>query len=230
MTVSPTAAYDGEVADNLVEGSGTVTRGESVVAEPGAATPWQPPRSRVDRATEEAALACVRRGRRDEALKLLMTAYGAPLTAFATRILRDPELAKDVRQQVFLSAYQRFDTFEGRSSLWSWLCSIAYHRCLDERRRIRRGAIDDSDVLDDLIESSESIMSQELLAKRRALERCLGNLTDSMRTQLLMRCHLGLSYAEIGEVVGDPHGTVQVRISRILPRLRRCLEMAGVTR
>lgn len=230
MTVSPTAAYDGEVTDHLVEGSGTATSGEPPAAETGAATPWQPPRSRVDHAAEEAALACVRRGRRDEALKLLMTAYGAPLTAFAARILRDPELAKDVRQQVFLAAYQRFETFEGRASLWSWLCSIAYHRCLDELRRLRRGAIDDSDVLDRLLETSESIMSQELLAKRRALEQCLGNLTVPMRTQLLMRCYLGLSYAEIGEVVGDPHGTVQVRISRILPRLRRCLEMAGVTR
>jgi len=195
------------------------------------APPWRPPSSRVDRPGEEAALACVRRGRRDEALKILMTAYGAPLTAFALRILRDRELAKDVRQQVFLDAYQRIDTFEGRSSLWSWLCGIAYHRSLDELRRARRaGPVENIDVWNGLLEPSEPAMDQDRIAKQRALEHCLGKLPASMRTQLMMRCYLGLSYAEIGEAVGDAHGTVQVRISRILSRLRQCLRNEGVFR
>lgn len=160
-----------------------------------------------------------------------MTAYGAPLTAFALRILRDRELAKDVRQQVFLDAFQRIDTFEGRSSLWSWLCGIAYHRCLDELRRARRsGPVEDFDVWDGPTGTSDLEMDHERVAKQRALERCLGKLSPSMRAQLLMRCFLGLSYAEIGEVVGDAHGTVQVRMSRILPRLRRCLRNEGMAR
>jgi RNA polymerase sigma-70 factor (ECF subfamily) len=162
-----------------------------------------------------------------------MTAYGAPLTAFIVRIVRDPELAKDLRQQVFLAAFQRIDTFEGRGSLWSWLCGIAYHGCLDELKRIRRAGtvgFDELDALDGLVESSDGSMDPDHVARRRALEHCLGKLSDSMRAQLLMRCHLGLSHAEIGELVGDPHGTVQVRISRILPRLRRCLHREGVMR
>lgn len=170
----------------------------------------------------------MRRGRPDEALKLLMTAYGAPLTAFIGRIVRDHELAKDLRQQVFLAAFQRIDTFEGRSSLWSWLCGIAFHACLDELKRLRRTrtvGLDDLDAWEGLVESSDGSM-----AKRRALEHCLEKLSVSMRAQLLMRCYLGLSYAEIAELVGDPPGTVQVRISRILPRLRRCLHQEGVMR
>jgi RNA polymerase sigma-70 factor, ECF subfamily len=185
----------------------------------------------VDRSAEEAVLACVRRDRRDEALKILMATYGARLNAFVVRVLRDRELAKDVRQQVFLDAFQGISRFEGRSSLWSWLCSIAYHRCLDELRRIRRSnTFDDFDVLAVLVEQPDLSIDADRVAKRRALEECLGRLSPSMRTQLLMRCFLGLSYVEIGEVVGDPHGTVQVRMSRILPRLRRCLRGEGIPR
>lgn len=173
----------------------------------------------------------MRRGRRGEALKILLTAYGAPLTAFALRVLRDRELAKDVRQQVFLDAFQRIQTFEGRSSLWSWLCGIAYHRCLDELRRVRRaGVVDNFDVWDALGGASELTIDEDRVAKQRALEHCLGKLSVSMRTQLLMRCSLGLSYQEIGELIGAPPGTVQVRMSRILPRLRRCLRNEGVGR
>lgn len=160
-----------------------------------------------------------------------MDAYGDAIKAFALRIVRNRELAKDIRQQVFLEAFQGFDRFAGRSSLWSWLCSIAYHRCLDELRRLRRtNADDDLAVLNDLAGPPDPTMDADRAAKRRALEQCLGELSVPMRTQLLMRCFFGLSYVEIGEVLGTPHGTVQVRMSRVLPRLRRCLRGEGLAR
>ena len=159
-----------------------------------------------------------------------MGAYGKLITGFALRIVRQHELAKDIRQTVFLEAFQGFDRFEGRSSLWSWLCGIAYHRSLDELRRLRRASAgDDRELLDRLVGPPDST-DVDRVAKRRALEQCLGELSVPMRTQLLMRCFLGLSYAEIGEVVGAPHSTVQVRMSRVLPRLRRCLRGEGLIR
>jgi RNA polymerase sigma-70 factor (ECF subfamily) len=193
--------------------------------------PSAPPRrSRIAPSAEEAALASLRRGQRDEALKILMIAYDTAIIAFSLRILRDRELARDVAQQVFLNAYRRFDTFEGRGSLWSWLCGIASRRCIDELRRRRTEGADRFDVWDELVGPSDPSMDPDRVARQRALERCLGKLSDSMRTQVLMRCFLGLSYEEIGELIGDASGTVQVRISRILPRLRRCLRNEGVHR
>ena len=193
--------------------------------------PPQPRRSFVDQAAEQEALECIRRGRREEALKVLMRAYGGPITAFARRMLHHSEAAKDVRQQVFLDAFRGLDKFEGRSSLWSWLCGIAYHRCLDERRRtLRTDGADDLDGLDSLVGQSDPMMDADRIAAQRALERCLGKLPQAMRAQVLMRYSLDLSYVEIGEIIDSPHGTVQVRISRLLPRLRRCLRGEGVGR
>jgi RNA polymerase sigma-70 factor (ECF subfamily) len=192
---------------------------------------WRPPSSRVARSTEDAALSCIRHGRRDEAMRLLMTAYGAAIAAFALRLVRDPELAKDVRQQVFLDAFQGIGRFEGRSSLWSWLCGIAYHRSLDELKKLRRsGPTSNFDVWDVLAEQPDVTMDHDRVAKRRALEACLRRLSDSARAEILMRCFLGLSYVEISEVVGTTHGTLQVRMSRILPRLQSCLRRHGVAR
>jgi RNA polymerase sigma factor (sigma-70 family) len=71
-------------------------------------------------------------------------------------------------------------------------------------------------------------MDPDQTATRRALERCLEKLAPPLRSQVMMRYFLGLSYAEIGEEVGAPQGTVQVRVSRILPRLRRCLKGEGL--
>jgi RNA polymerase sigma-70 factor (ECF subfamily) len=188
-------------------------------------------RSRVDRVAEDSALNAARGGRPDEAVKLLMLAYGDAITSFAIRILRDTESASDVRQQVFLEAFRGLASFRGQSSLWGWLCSIAYHRCMDEVRRSRRfGLAEDVELLDRLGEHAVPELSADQITERRALERCLAKLSPDMRSQLLMRYFLGLSYLEIAEIVGDAEGTVQVRISRILPRLRRCLRGEGVSR
>src|SRR5262249_25611566 len=103
--------------------------------------------------------------------------------------------------------------------------------CLDELRRLRRTSEHDNlEELDDLVGEPDSAMDADRAAKRRALENCLGKLTPAMRTQLLMRCFFGLTYAEIGETVGAPHSTVQVRLSRLLPRLRECLRDEGFAR
>lgn len=125
-----------------------------------------PQRSRIDPAAEDAALAFIRRGQRDEALKVLMVAYGPAITAFAHRVVRNTESAKDVRQQVFLDAYQGMRTFEGRSSLWRWLCGIAYHRCLDELKRHRRARTDDDlDVWDELAAPPDPRLDAERVAR-----------------------------------------------------------------
>jgi len=164
-------------------------------------------------------------------LTILMNAYGDPITTFALRIVRNREVANDVRQQVFLEAFQGIDRFEGRSSIWSWLCGIAYHRCLDECRRLRRaGATDDFEVLADLAGEPDPMMDADRAAKRRALEQCLGQLSPTMQTRLLMRYFFGLTYAEIGKTVGVTHSTAQVSMSQILPRLRRCLRGKGLVR
>lgn len=187
--------------------------------------------SRVNLEAEKTALAWARRGRPEEMLKVLMTAYDAALAAFVVHLVRDRDLTKDICQRVFLDAFQDIEKFQGRGTLWSWLCGIAYHRSLDEMRQKRRFALNEQiDVLKELEQEPNLEMDPDLPAKRRALAHCLGKLTVEMRAQVLMRCFLGMSYLEIAEVIGDSHSTIQVRISRILPRLRRCLAEKGVVR
>lgn len=187
-------------------------------------------KSRIDPVAEEQALALAHAGRVEESVKILMRAYGAAITGFALRILGDGEAAHDVRQQVFLDTFLGLSTFKGQSSLWSWLCGIAYHRCMDERRRTHRHSAVEDDVLEHLVGPLDPETGADRAAELRALERCLAKLSTELRSQLLMRYYLGLSHQEIGELVRASHSTVQVRISRILPRLRRCLQGSGVKR
>ncbi len=186
-------------------------------------------KSRVKLEAEEQALARLRSGRRTEAFTILMRAYGVPLTAFITRIVRSGEDAKDLNQQVFLEAFRGIDRYEGRASIWSWLCGIAYNRSIDcIKAKKRTISVDGFDVLESLGIRLEQTMSGEAILIRKALEKCLAKLRPEIRAQVLMRFGEQMSYQEIGEVLGEEHGTVQVRISRVLPKLRKCLRTEGM--
>lgn len=188
------------------------------------------PRSRINRQSEEEVLACLRRGEVVEALTILMNAYGSLIQGFIFRMVRNHDTAEDLRQQVFLEAFRGIADFKRRSSCYTWLTSIAYHRCLDTLKRDRRiKTTDDFDVLNALHWQPDPAMDSGLEAKRRALEHCLGKIPQAMRAELLMRLYFDLSYAEIEKISGASAGTIQMRVMRLLPKLRRCLHAKGVT-
>jgi RNA polymerase sigma-70 factor (ECF subfamily) len=52
-------------------------------------------------------------------------------------------LTEDVVQDTFLTALERLSSFDGRSSLHTWLCGIARNKIRGERRRLRPVALED---------------------------------------------------------------------------------------
>ena len=165
------------------------------------------------------------------AVGALVAEHGDAIYAFCLRTLRNPALAEDVAQQVFVHALRDIARFEGRSTLLVWLIGIAAHRCMDainsERRRLRRIELNDQAALaaPDLACSPSDRLDR--LRWIEALEKCLGVLASEVRMTVLLRFQSGMSYPEMSEVLGVRSETLQARVTRALPVLRRCLEGKG---
>jgi RNA polymerase sigma-70 factor, ECF subfamily len=69
-----------------------------------------------------------------------LNAYRRELTGFCYRMLGSGSEAEDAVQEAMLRAWRGLDSFEGRSSLRSWLFRIANHVCLDMLRSAQRRA------------------------------------------------------------------------------------------
>jgi RNA polymerase sigma-70 factor (ECF subfamily) len=191
-------------------------------------------------AREEAdALAAMARAEYKTALGLLMDLYGESLHRFCAEKLGDVNQADDILQTVFIQAYDGLPSFARRSSLKTWLYSIARHRCLDEARRRRRwqqilrwpGRLPESaaDVFDPEEAGGPWEPSEtESRSLSEHLENCLNRLSTKLRESLILRYRHSLPYEEIADVTGARAGTVRVRVLRGLPLLRRCLERKGV--
>lgn len=179
---------------------------------------------------EAEALSALRRGDLDAALRSLMQIYGTPVWRYCRQVLGDSDLAQEAQQMTFVQAYEGLPRFAGRSSLRTWLFGIAHHRCLDllksSRRREKRFAPLDG-VPDPPVPTAGAEERLAARSRTRALERCLGELAPHVRAAVLLRFQQGVTYEEMARLKGDRPATLQARVVRALPVLRRCLERGG---
>jgi len=155
-------------------------------------------------------------------LTLFVAQYGKSVYRFAFARTRDAQIAADVCQQVFLEAYRDLDRYANRSSLQSWLFGIARHRCIDAARTSRRWNVRFKN--DEPVEhAADPTLECELDRNRlqRILSESLARLTPAAREAVVLRYQDELSYGEVAAIVGDSESTVEQRVRRALPLLRK---------
>lgn len=170
--------------------------------------------------------AAVRANDMRRALTLMMNRYGDEVYRFAYAMTHSEHLAEEVRQQVFVEVYRDLASFEGRASLAAWVLGITRHRCLDAAKKHKRWVHRfkneppaDEEPGDDELERQ---VDRGRLAKILAV--CLAKLAPAARDAVVLRYHRDLSYDEASAIAGDNAGTLQQRVARALPALRRCLD------
>ena len=81
-----------------------------------------------------------------DAFRELTAPYRRELQVHCYRMLASLQDAEDALQETLLAAWQRFASFEERSSLRTWLYRIATNKCLDARRSASRRPVKEWDV------------------------------------------------------------------------------------
>lgn len=164
---------------------------------------------------ERALLRRARAGDR-RAFSLLVVDHREAIYRAAYHVLRDPEEALDATQEALLRAYRYLDRFEERSSFRTWARRIATNVAIDRYQRRRRSearerALPEEHDPADL--RAPAVDSGLLLEERqRLVQAAIETLPPAQRAAVLLRDVHGLSYAEIGEQLSIPKGTVMSRI------------------
>ncbi len=175
---------------------------------------------------ESEVLDALEQGDRKGALTILMQAYGDDIYRHCRLVVRDSALADDVHQTVFVQAYRDLPRFSRRSTIRTWLYGIARHRCLDalkaRRRWLRRFEL--ADALPEAADVGPRADDQlSAVGVASALEAALDELKPRVRIAVLLRFREDMSYQEMAEVCGERPATLQARVARAMPRLRKRL-------
>ncbi|GIF19053.1 RNA polymerase sigma factor [Paractinoplanes tereljensis] len=139
-----------------------------------------------------------------------------------TAALVDPGVADDLTQETFLRAFKALPSFEGRSSVRTWLLGIARRTCADHLRAVvRRRRLDAK-----LAEQARTDLPVPEPAHRLSTADLLSGLSDERRTAFVLTQVLGLSYAEAAEVEDVPVGTIRSRVARARDELVTAVSQA----
>ena len=172
--------------------------------------------------------ACVRRvlaGDR-EAFAVLVRRHQAELYRYARNLRIDHDVASDLVQDAFITAFTRLAQCDDPERFRFWLFRIHRNRCLDWLRDIRRRSI----AIEDVSLESEDRTPHEAAAgaeMRRSLQSALDSLSDDLREAFLMKHHEGRSYQEMARLADASVSAMKMRVHRARETLREALAGSG---
>jgi RNA polymerase sigma-70 factor (ECF subfamily) len=155
----------------------------------------------------------------------LVDIYSERVFRLALKILNDPQDAEDILQETFLKAMRALPSFEGRSSLSTWIYRIATNEALMLLRQRKHGNSYLDDVKYDESEEGERelqiidwccLPERELISgeARKFLDKAIESLPDLLKLVFILRDIEGLSIRETAEALNLTDVTVKTRLLR----------------
>jgi RNA polymerase sigma-70 factor, ECF subfamily len=151
----------------------------------------------------------------------------ARVFGLASRIVRNPTMAEDVTQEVYLqvwtSAARQYDAT--RASPIGWLMTLAHRRSVD-RVRAEQSATDRNQVYGVANLGREHDVVAEEVGQRLETQEvtdCLDTLTSTQREAIALAYYGGHTYREVAERLDAGLPAVKSRIRDGLIRLKNCL-------
>ena len=163
-----------------------------------------------------------------QAFDAIVKRYRDRMVSYAFRMVGSAELAQDVAQETFVRVYKSASTFRDDGRLAPWLYRIASNVCLSERTKRAKEALNvDYDTLEDMHDSGVLVEDQVMAAiSSQRLGRAIEQLSPQHKAALTLHVYQGLSYAEIGEALDIPTGTVKSRLFYAIRKLREVMDIA----
>ncbi|MBD5778313.1 sigma-70 family RNA polymerase sigma factor [Pelagicoccus sp. NFK12] len=189
-----------------------------------------------DNETDLALLEALRRGR-DTALNELMVRWQRPFLSFAYRYVQSEEDARDLVEELFVRVYKNRDRFKEGTKFSAWAFTSLSNLCKNfERWRRRHPAFGKDSLTDDMSKADRDVHplantgegaapDEEALRRERIeiVKDAINKLPHDLRVTLLLYQYEGLSYKEIGEVVGCSVKGVETRLYRARKALKAIL-------
>lgn len=158
------------------------------------------------------------------AMRKLYDRYNGPLYAFLMSRCQNAEVSSDCVHDAMLDVMRVASNFSGKSSVKTWLFTIARNKLVDALRK--RGKLS---FVEEVPETEDNMPNPEAAAiaadDRERLRGCIEKLSDTQRVAVRLAFIEELTYADIADIEEVPVGTIKTRIFHAKQALMRCLEL-----
>ena len=167
------------------------------------------------------------------AFEQIVRRYQRPVISLLIRLTGDQALAEDLAQETFVKAFRSLAAFDATRRLSAWIFRIAHNTAVDALRRRRPSTVP---LLDESASDRPATAEAaapplpdpvERQALRRALDEAIARLKPDQREAVALRYDEGLSFDEIGQILGIPEATARSHVHRARKELARVLSAGG---
>lgn len=163
-------------------------------------------------------------GSQNTGLKHMMLRYQEKLYWVIKNIVESHDDADDVLQNTFIKAYRNINSFESRSSLFTWLYRIATNEALSfKKASTRKATVSMPDWSNQMISIAAVENGHEEEAVIEKLQSALLSLPERQRQVFEMRYYQELSYDEISQLLHLTEGALKASYHHAVKKIEQYL-------
>ena len=158
-------------------------------------------------------------------IETLIRQYGNDVLRTAYMYVKDMHTAEDIFQDVFIKVNQKLSTFEGSSSIKTWIIRITINTCKDYLKSAwNRKVVPMMEYQEDAIISDSDYNEVEKKDTNELLKQTVLSLPAKYKDVVLCVYYQEMTVAEAAQVLNIAEGTAKSRLSRARNKLKSLLE------
>jgi len=148
--------------------------------------------------------------------------YSRAMFNICFRILGSQEMAEDVLQEAFVSAFQNLKSYQGKASFGAWLKRIVVNRAISYLRKNQLELVMMDDRID--VEDDAAIDENELVLKVETIRTAIQKLPNGFRVVFSLYLLEGYDHKEIAEILQISESTSKSQYNRAKKKLKEILK------
>ncbi len=155
----------------------------------------------------------------------LYAKYARKIISKCILLLKNPTIAKDASQEIFLKVFLNLSKFKGDAKFSTWVYTVTYNCCIDLLRDTKKDGKIFSDEIEKAADIGEEVPDNELLEiEVSKLRVVLNNIPVGDKAVLLMKYQDSMSVKDISSILDKSESAIKMKIKRAKQKAKKVYE------